>query len=221
MPSQANDKNFDEIKAFLNGTFEELYDTIKTADPSYHTQDNMEIDRNNFNIVKDYYNSCQDVASIRRIGATPLFPMLASIENDLFPLTDVIVPEYLAKTLAATRLLGFRALLDFDIFYNNERPSYDIAYISPFSSSNGIDYKNSSVLEIYRKDTIQLLNLAVGIPNTTSDYSKLVLQESQKTNLTLWSISRIEHAVEEFIKIEAELATVAFVCVSLITFLYT
>lgn len=201
--------NLDYITNFLEGTFEDLYETIKTIDPSYHTQDKMDIDRKSFQLIKEYYDTCKDTESNRILGATPLFPYLAQIENILLPLTEYIVPGNLAKVMAASTLRGVQTVLSIVTYQNNADNTYNIVYALPPSVDTSADYENVDSLEDYRKYIIKMLTATVGDASETTDYyGQFVLQESQKNNFVLWSSAKIESVASRFVDFEMKLSKI-------------
>ncbi|KAI7892360.1 uncharacterized protein EV154DRAFT_191873 [Mucor mucedo] len=202
-------KNNDMFLGFLEGTFEDLYDTIKSEDPLYHTQDMMNSDKKNFQLTKSYYDACIDTELNLQLGSTPLFPFLAKIENDLFPITENPVPERLAETIAALTLRGVPSLVGIEAMINTYDHDYLVLQILPGLTDNLTVYENIDQLESYRQEIIDLLTHTVGdVSELDQDYGEFVLQESQKNNFTLWSASKIEIAASNFINFEIKLANI-------------
>ncbi|KAI7892361.1 uncharacterized protein EV154DRAFT_504900 [Mucor mucedo] len=202
-------KNRDVLLGFLEGTFEDLYDTIKSVDPLYHTQSMMDSDRKNFQLIKTYYDACLDTERNIQLGSTPLFPFLAQIENDLFPITENPVPERLAETIAALTLRGVPSLVGIEAKINIYDHDYLVLQILPGLTDNLTVYEDIDQLESYRQEIIDLLTHTVGdVSELDQDYGEFVLQESRKNNFTLWSASKIEIAASNFINFEIKLANI-------------
>ncbi|KAG2205425.1 hypothetical protein INT47_007210 [Mucor saturninus] len=200
-------KNLDMILGFLEGTFEDLYDTIKSVDPLYHTQSMMDSDRKNFQLIKTYYDACLDTERNLQLGSTPLFPFLAQIENDLFPITENLVSERLSETIAALTLRGVPSIVDIGTDINIYEHDYFLLQIFPGLTDNLTVYEHIDQLESYRQKVIDLLTHTVGdVSELDQDYGEFVLQESQKNNFTLWSASKIEIAASNFVNFEMKLA---------------
>ncbi|KAG2205426.1 hypothetical protein INT47_007211 [Mucor saturninus] len=202
-------KNRDVILGFLEGTFEDLYNTIKSVDPLYHTQSMMDSDRKNFQLIKTYYDACLDTERNLQLGSTPLFPFLAQIENDLFPITENLVSERLSETIAALTLRGVPSIVDIGTDINIYDHDYLVLQILPGLTDNLTVYEDIDQLESYRQKIIDLLTHTVGdVSELDQDYGKFALQESQKNNFTLWSASKIEIAASNFINFEIKLANI-------------
>ncbi|KAI7892362.1 uncharacterized protein EV154DRAFT_462639 [Mucor mucedo] len=200
-------KNLDMILGFLEGTFEDLYDTIKSVDPLYNTQSMMDSDRKNFQLIKTYYDACLDTERNLQLGSTPLFPFLAQIENNLFPITENLVSERLSETIAALTLRGVPSIVDIGADINIYDHDYFLLNILPGLTDNLTIYEHIDQLGSYRYKVIDLLTHTVGdVSELDQDYGEFVLQESQKNNFTLWSASKIEIAASNFVNFEMKLA---------------
>lgn len=190
----------------LEGTFEDLYDTIKSVDTTYHTQDKMDIDRKNFQLVKTYFDTCIDDELNIQLGSTPLFPFLAQIENVLFPMTKNIEPERLSETIAELTLHGVSSIVHVLTEINFYDHSHNILYVFSGLTEDSVDYEDIDQLESYRNEIIELLTATVGdVSELDNDYGEFVLQESRKNNFTLWSVPKIEIAASDFINFEMKL----------------
>ena len=76
------------MRSVLEGTYEDAYKHWFTTDNGFHTEDLESIDQQNFQTMQDYYKLCLDEATINALGPTPIYPDIAQIENDLFPVKD-------------------------------------------------------------------------------------------------------------------------------------
>ncbi|GAA5812984.1 hypothetical protein MFLAVUS_006448 [Mucor flavus] len=198
-------RNLNSINEILAGTFDELYASIATDDDAYHTQDQKDLDEKNFNLVKDYYSSCMDEESKQTVGSTPLFPYLARIENDLLPVTETINPQNLANAIASSVLQGVKTLFNILSEQSFENTDYNIMYLFGIPVDKTIDYDDVDELVAYRDSLKEMLTKTVGGPIENPEYQQLVAEESQKNNFTVWSASKIDLAVNEFVSLEIQL----------------
>ncbi|KAG2231970.1 hypothetical protein INT48_001279 [Thamnidium elegans] len=197
-------KNSRSINEILAGTFDELYTSIATDDKAYHTQDQKHLDEKNFNLVKDYYSSCIDEESKQSVGSTPLFPYLANIENSLLPITDEINPQNLANAIVSSVRQGVSTLFSVAISRNFEDTDYDIMYVAGIPVDTKINYDVVDELVAYRDGLKELLINSIGGSIESPEYQQLVVEESQKSNFTVWSASKIDQAVNSFVSLEIQ-----------------
>lgn len=98
----------------------------------------MEVDRKNFQLTKDYYQSCINYESRGKLSATPMFPILAEIENTFFPLYESLHPENMAMAIAKSTLYGIKTMLFIDTspsLYDHDR---DVLTVNPMNSTTSI-----------------------------------------------------------------------------------
>ena len=195
---QLEEQSAAHILELLNGSFEELYEKIKTNDTSYHTQDKMDIDRKNFDLVKGFYDTCMDEETINSGGAAHLFSYITEIENNIFPVTETVAPENMANMLASLQLRevqAFFAILVDQSLVNREQTTM---YINGAILPTAVDYEDVESLASYKALLEKFLSEILGGP--------LDVQESQESNFAFWSASKINLAVESFVNMEMKIS---------------
>ncbi|KAI9357405.1 hypothetical protein BD770DRAFT_321933 [Pilaira anomala] len=195
---QLKKQNAEHILELLNGSFEELYERIKTDDTSYHTQDKMDIDRKNFDLVKGFYDTCMDKETINSEGAAHLFSYITEIENDIFPVTETLVPENMANMLASLELREVQAIFAILVDQSLVNREQTAMYINGAILASSIDYENVESLVSYKALLEGVLTEMLGGP--------LDAQESQESNFAFWSASKINSAVESFVNLEMKMS---------------
>ncbi|GAA5806833.1 hypothetical protein MFLAVUS_000181 [Mucor flavus] len=197
-----------DIITFLNGTFEELSDIVKTDDASYHTQDKAETDKKNFQVVKNYYDSCLNDEARLTSGATPIFPIISEIENSFFPIDMPVSPQSMAKALAASTAYGIQTIFSFLRFYPDNDRDYKVVYIDVLDYQVAISV-NDQISELYyRAYLTDILSETLGDSSPYESYNTLVKQESQLNNMTLWSASKIQSAITNMIEFEKNMMSI-------------
>ncbi|GAA5806832.1 hypothetical protein MFLAVUS_000180 [Mucor flavus] len=196
------------IISFLNGTFEELTEIIKTDDISVHTTDKAETDKKNFLITKNYYESCLNDEARLASGATPIFPIIAEIENSFFPIDMPVSPQSMAKALAASTAYGIQTMFSFlRTFPENDR-NYRVVYIDVLDYKVAISVNDETSELYYRARLTDILSETLGDSSPDEAYNTLVKQESQLNNMTLWSASKIQSAITNMIEFEKNMMSI-------------
>lgn len=193
----------------MNGTFEDLSKLIQTDDASYHTQDKVETDKKNFLMAKDYYESCLDDDTRQYLGATPIFPIIAEIQNSFFPISKPVSPKNIANALATSTLYDIQTIFSFDRQLNPVDHDYQILCIQKLDYNVASSSSGSSSLLYYRAMLTDILSRILGDDSfANEEYKTLVLQESKINNMTLWSASRIQDAITNFLEFEDKFSTI-------------
>lgn len=212
---KTQEKSLQDIISFLDGTFEELLSVIQTGDSTYHTKDQIETDKRNFYLTQNYYQSCLDTKSRSQMGATPLFPILAEIQNSFFPLNQPLQPKYVAMAIATSKLYGVQTIIDADteIPYDLDHSKNQI-YMGYMNYNTMITIKNFKSYLHYQANLETMLQQVVGQNYfDDSSYNHLVNSQSLASNFTLWSDTVISEAVVNFIDLESRLINITDVYV--------
>ncbi|KAG2228894.1 hypothetical protein INT48_001896, partial [Thamnidium elegans] len=196
------------IISFLNGTFEELTEIIKTEDASVHSQDKAETDKNNFLIAKNYYDSCLNDEARLATGATPIFPIIAEIENSFFPIDMPVSPQNMAEALASSTAYGIQTIFKFLREYGPYNRDYKAAFILGLDYEVAISGNNQRSELYYRAFLTDMLSSTLGDSSQDEAYNALVKQESQISNMTLWSASKIQSAITNMIEFEKKMVEI-------------
>ncbi|KAG2234285.1 hypothetical protein INT48_002875 [Thamnidium elegans] len=193
-----------KVMEFLTGTFEDLQKDIATDDESFQTHNQTETDKKNFELVRDYYSSCIDNKSRAELGASSMFPLINEIEKSLFPVTDAIDPDNVAKTLAWTVLNDIQSLFVFSINEDINNNGYKVVNFGLPAASSKSDYRPGS--EDYRIALVYNLTDVLGPPSPdNADYEKLINEKSQASNFTFWSRDKILEATNNYVLIERQM----------------
>lgn len=177
----------------------------------------MEVDRKNFQLTKDYYQSCINYESRGKLGATPMFPILAEIENTFFPLYESLHPENMAMAIAKSTLYGIRTMLFIDTspsLYDHDR---DVLTVNPMNSTTSISVRNYDSSLLYQ--TALESNLQKVVENghfKDEDYNTLVRDQSLVNNFTLWSDIKIVDAIANFLVFKQKLLNITDIMYALI-----
>jgi predicted metalloendopeptidase len=193
----------------LNGTFEDLTQKIKEKEPDYlKNKDEVDTDKSNFLLVKNYYNMCLDSKARDELGYTSIFPYVAQIENTLLSTDKEIDPETLAQVLAVAVLQDVPTFIDLTPITNPLDHNFSVPLLKLPELGTDVDYTDINSLNKYRDSLTSLLNKVLGGPSTEDyNYEQMVIKESKKSNFTLWSSSKIELAVSRFIDFEIQLSS--------------
>lgn len=176
----------------------------------------MEVDRKNFKLTKDYYQSCLHTESQRKLGATPIFFILAEIQNSFFPLTESLLPQNIAKAIATSTLYGVQTLLSMDkMVPNDEDHNNNLIIVAPMDYTTMKTIKNFKSYLHYQADLEYMLKQVIGKGYfTDTSYNDLVNEKSRANNFTLWCDSTISKAVVNFIDLESKLIDMTLLYIS-------
>lgn len=202
LPTQTQGASLDYIIGILNGTFDDAYKMFATPDLSYHTDEQKSVDEKNWQMVKNYYDSCLATETNHTLGATPLFPLLSEIENQLSAMTSTS----LAKVLSYLTLENVQTFVKLQVTVNPLDHDYNILYINQPDLDASTTYTDIASLRSYSNLlSLTLRSVLSGPSDSNSDYEQLVMEESYKNNFTLWSPLKIESAVNNLIDFEIQL----------------
>jgi predicted metalloendopeptidase len=169
----------------------------------------MNVDKQNFELVKSYYEICADTKTISEMGATPIFPHMALIENTLFPTTSNSTDsKNMAAALSFFINHGVETFVKVQVVQNPLDHDYNGIIISQPDLDANTAYTDIESLKAYQTTVTEIMSTVLGGPSSDGEYEQLVVEESQKGNFTLWSASKIESAVSSFIDFEMQLAAI-------------
>ncbi|KAI8889922.1 zincin [Backusella circina FSU 941] len=203
------------IRGILEGEYKDLYTNLKDGDAGFHTEDEQESDRKNFQTMKDYYNTCMDTEAIDALGPTPLYPGISNIQNKLFPanqnetyssdkidqLTEVLV--YLTRGIKDT-LVGAAVYNDFK---DSDKNVIHLA-APTLTLKSKQTYDSAETIQQYSANLVELLNITIGEPGC-EDCGPKRRQMSQNVGLQLWSKEKIQSATTNFIHVETAIANIS------------
>lgn len=213
----ANDVNLAVMRSIVEGTYDDLYANLAGSDEGFHTQDQQEADKENFDTVQKYYKVCLDEDRIDSLGPTPIYQDIANIENVLFPVendthafSNKTVP-LLSQTMVRFNQLSISPLSVFYINPDDKHP--DINAILVDQVSLGLPskeyYEVPETLSKYKTGLNDILTKTIGTYSNGTEDAQLRETESKKFNFTRWSNKRIAAAVDRFIDFETKLANIS------------
>lgn len=138
-----------------------------------------------------------------------MFPIVAEIENSLFPITDTINPENVAKTLAQSALYGVHSFFKFAVAEDVDRFARNtVRFDLPVRNERG-NYRPENTN--YQLELVNNITNVLGAPSDeNSEYKKFIQEESQASNFTFWSQDKILEAANNYILIELQMDPILY-----------
>lgn len=214
----ANDVNTDVMRSILEGTYDDAYKNLLTTDEGFHTEDLVEVDKQNFETMQSYYKLCLNEAYVDSLGPTPIYSDVAQIENTLFPVNDNLTlftseaKTHISQTIALFERDGISTLAVMFVDADDKKPDMNAVIFDQASLilPSKEYYEDPSVLEKYRTGLKDILFKVLGeYTNGTSQDAEFRLSESKKYNFTRWSEEKIQNAVDRVIDFETKLANIS------------
>ncbi|GAA5796981.1 hypothetical protein HPULCUR_002359 [Helicostylum pulchrum] len=141
-------------------------------------------------------------------GATPIFPIIAEIENSLLPVDNPVSPQNMAKALATSTAYGIQTMFNFLRNYPENDRDYMVVYIMDLDYEVAISVNDQESELYYRAYLTDILSKTLGDSSPDEAYSTLVKKESQINNMTLWSASKIQSAITNMIEFEKKMGEI-------------
>ncbi|KAI7905209.1 uncharacterized protein BX663DRAFT_502120 [Cokeromyces recurvatus] len=179
----------EKITKILDGTYEDISKNLKTNSDGFNLVEQADIDKSNFQFLKDYYEVCLNLQPIISQSIAPLYADIAHIQNDLFPVNLALIMAHFTREGIP---FFFNPVTQIDIF-NHE---YDIPVIN--LADLNVDMNLGELLTTYISSTLQY-------PKNDTTHAQFLLQESQKTNISFWTPEEIDTAVINFRNFEEKL----------------
>lgn len=206
------------MRSILEGTYDDAYKNLLTTDEGFHTEDLVEVDKQNFETMQSYYKLCLNEAYVDSLGPTPIYSDVAQIENTLFPVNDNLTlftseaKTHISQTIALFERDGISTLAVMFVDADDKKPDMNAVIFDQASLilPSKEYYEDPSVLEKYRTGLKDILFKVLGeYTNGTSQDAEFRLSESKKYNFTRWSEEKIQNAVDRVIDFETKLANIS------------
>jgi endothelin-converting enzyme len=160
-------QNKEVLRTILSGTFDDFYD--RTRPSSGHLPDPEKlIDKQNFEKVKDLYDSCMNEAKIDARGSEPIYPVLKELHN-LFPTSsNDFMTRRLTQTLSFLAKRDIGALFEIMVEADPKDPSVNALqlYQSGLTLPNKVYYTQEETVQVLYETIAETLSV---IYNDKSD----------------------------------------------------
>ncbi|KAI7901157.1 uncharacterized protein BX663DRAFT_515138 [Cokeromyces recurvatus] len=226
---ETNDIIIDAMHTILEGNYEEIYQSLSTIDTEFHTQEQEAVDKENFGMMKTYYDTCMNLTYINSLGPTPIYEDIAVFQNKIFPINtnsnsnddsnnnneslyfskDNI--QVISQTMSLFNQYGISTL--FSLFVDQDDKNQNINVILLDQASLVLPskeyYEDPKVLEKYKNGLNDILYKVLGHFSNSIEDSIFRIKASEKYGFHFWSQEKISATVDEFIAFEAQLANMS------------
>lgn len=200
----------------LQGSYDDLLQGATQHSKTLLRADQTEKDRENFNKVKIYYDTCMDEESINKLGPTPIYPEIANLISKLgyqdafsdnkFTTDDV---SRFTDTIIQLITEGVNNHLFAYAVGPDDMSPEEIA-VAIYQPSFGLPsreyYEQPEILEKYRDGLINLVMAILGEPSNESPTANIRREKLAEENLTMLAEADAEAMVDRFLKFETHLA---------------
>jgi predicted metalloendopeptidase len=200
----------------LQGTYDDLFKNATQQSQSLLRTDQTDKDRENFNKIKSYYDSCMNEESINRLGPTPIYPEIARLITKLgyqeeFYDTKFTTDNLLRFTDTIIHLLTEgvgNTLFSYGVGPDDQVPEEVSVTIN--QPSLGLPsreyYEQPEMLEKYRNGLINIVTAILGEPSSDSPTANIRREKLTEQKLTMLGKVDAEAMVERFVQFETHLA---------------
>lgn len=213
---KANDVNTDVMRNILENNYDNAYKSLFDTDEGFHTKDQATADRENFNLMKNYYDLCMNVTHMDTLGPTPIYSDIATIQNQFFPSNDTRLftsadTPIISQTLAAFNIYGISTLNSFYVDADDKNPDMNAVHFDQVELAlpSKEYYEDPTNIEKYKTGLNDILYKVLGEYNNGTQDASIRAQESKKADFALWSKDKIAAAVDRFIAFETQLANIS------------
>lgn len=209
----------DGLRDILESSYDDLLAGVKfkeISDEEFLNPSQSDKDRNNFNKLKSYYETCMDEATIDSLGPTPLFPDIKTlleklnfpIENDGRFSTDHV--RQLTKALIYLGNEGIDNLFSFDVSINDKKPDEYVININQpdLGLPSREYYEKPTSISNYRNGLISIISSFLSHPKDSSPREVLRRVKLTENNLKMLNGNEIESMVDRYIEFESHLAKI-------------
>lgn len=212
--NQVNDDNIDSIYALLQGTYDDMV-AKSIVDPTtddFQLQSQRELDEKLFKKLQTYFQSCMNVERIDSLGATPIYPSLASVFASLPDEDSDKAPDskLLTQLLIASHDTGSNTLVAMGVNTDDKEPNMNAVWAD--QSKLGLPseeyYSQEEAMTIYQQGLNEIMKYILAHPTPDEPLASLRLQQSEKANLRLRSEDEVTEMVGRVIAFEKELAKI-------------
>lgn len=209
------DQNTDIIAEILAGAYEEIVKVGSSAhDFRLQEAEAAAADKENFEKLQIYYQTCMDTKSIDALGPTPVFPGLVKILS-AFPDTEGDFSsnsvQGLTQALIALQEQGVQPLLGVYVVPDDKQP--DVSVVTTIQPDLGLPskeyYENQQVLSDYRSGLVDVVSAVLGqdAPQPPAmTVSKM--DKAKEAGLKLLTRQQITDMVQRVVEFEIKLANI-------------
>ncbi|OBZ89812.1 Endothelin-converting enzyme 1 [Choanephora cucurbitarum] len=213
-------KNLDDLTHMLESNYDSLIENLKTAkvnSTDFLNSTQIAKDRENFNKIKDFYQSCINEPAIDSLGPTPIYPEIATMLKKLGYNASVADGRFsldyakqLTDALIHLGKEGIYPLFSSGVGPDDRTPEQNSVSIA--QPSLGLPsreyYEQPEALSNYREGLTSLLTLILGEPAENDPLASVRRQKMLENNLSLLNEKDIEAMVDRFIEFETKLAKI-------------
>lgn len=177
----------------MEGTYEDIFQNLKTNDEGFHLPDEIETDRANFQEIQNFYDACLNVTQIRSFGPSPMYQDIAEIQQTLFPVASTAnVAQNIARTLASFARQDIPSLIYTNIDVDEDDHSYHIPFIiyPDFSPEGEYD----SVYEEDEEFLTKIVNWTMSSGHGNAQWT----EEGERVNISYWPYEMVGPAVRSY-----------------------
>lgn len=208
--------NLDGLGALLQGTYDDLLQGATQQSKSLLRTEQTDKDRQNFNKLKAFYDSCLDDESINKLGPTPIYPEIARLVSKLgyqeeFFDTKFTTDSILRFTDTIIHLVTEGVsdnLFAYSVGPDDQSPEKISVTIN--QPSLGLPsreyYEQPEILEKYRNGLINIVMAVLGEPRNDSPTANIRREKLAEENLTMLGKVDAEAMVDRFVQFETHLA---------------
>lgn len=206
------------MRDILEHSYDDAYKNLLDSDDGFHTKDQATADRENFDLMKNYYDLCMNTSHIDSLGPTPIYSNIATIQNQFFPVTgnesqlfSSAETPLISQTLAAFNIYGISSLNTFYVDADDKNPDMNVVHFdqAQLALPSKEYYEDPTNLEKYKTGLNDVLYKVLGDYTNNTQDTNLRAQESKKQNFTLWTKEKVASAVDRFIAFETQLANIS------------
>ncbi|RCH85801.1 hypothetical protein CU098_002675, partial [Rhizopus stolonifer] len=214
----STDVNTDIMHAILEGSYQDIYSHLFSTADGFHTDDQAKADKENFDTMKNYYDLCMNENKTNSLGPTPIYEIIAMVENNLFPVKDnnsTMIDKnatlWMSQTLAFLNKYDISTLNSISVGADDKRPDWNAIWFD--QAELGLPsreyYSDPTAISKYKTGLEDILYKVLGdYSNNTQDADMRRLQ-SNKTGFGLWTKEKITASVDRYIAFETQLANIS------------
>lgn len=211
--------NLDTLGAVLNATYDDLLHKSKDTssyDPEF-VGNEEDIDRENFEALKSYYDSCMNENVIDGLGPTPIFKDILNLttlfkystfmDDEPFDIRKITHFTDIIKHLAEN---GVPSIMSVNIEPDERHPEINsISLSQPRLGLPSREYFNQTeILDTYKEGLNNVLNAIYGEETDGTSTNEFRLEKLKENNLPTLNKEVIARMVDRFIAFEKKLADI-------------
>lgn len=188
-------QNKEALRIILSGTFDDFYD--RTHRSSGHLPDPEKlIDKQNFEKVKDLYESCMNEDRIDARGSEPIYPVLKELRELFLTNSDSPDTRRLTQTLSFLAKRDIGALFEIMVDADPKDPSVNSLqlYQSGLTLPNKVYYTQEETVQVLHETIAETLGV---IYHEKSDLASDMFKGSKNVNATARLIVDFEKKLAE------------------------